>query len=202
MPDRCGRAGGGGGPTMQPPPLSQSQQLSQYDHSDSSRYDSRARDASRERVPASSVRLARPCACAYASPVDPGREAAAQRVPAPKVAPRPLTPAPARPRTARSQPGRRTGTAARTAGSPTPRVAWATHRGAWGPAAAATGQTRRTRSHATGPATVMTGGGEPACPCPRWASELHLKPRPASRRCRARGWERAVCVCDGQDARA
>eukprot|EP00802_Teleaulax_amphioxeia_P008062 Tamp_08070.p1 GENE.Tamp_08070~~Tamp_08070.p1 ORF type:complete len:770 (+),score=52.68 Tamp_08070:44-2311(+) len=40
---------------MQPPPLSQSQQLSQYDHSDSSRYDSRARDASRERVPASSI---------------------------------------------------------------------------------------------------------------------------------------------------
>ena len=43
---------------MQPPPLSQSQQLAQYDYSDSSRNGSRARNGARERLAPSTVRFA------------------------------------------------------------------------------------------------------------------------------------------------
>ena len=179
---------------MQPPPLSQSQQLAQYDYSDSSRNDSRARNAARERLPPSAVRFAcQRAARARACPVrQHGRPG--QRTARGALARRRALPHARSPCGIRSRPGRRTGAPERIDGPPRPRGAWEIRREAWAPPApaprplAATGQTRRTRSHATWQATAMTGGGgEIACPCPPWASGLLPTLPPASQRYRARG---------------
>ena len=175
---------------MQPPPLSQSQQLAQYDYSDSSRNDSRARNRARDRLPPSTVRFA--CPRARLSWGQHGRPV--QRAARGALARRRALPHARSPCGIRSRPGRRTGAPARIDGPPRPRGAWEIRREAWAPPApaprplAATGQTRRTRSHATWQATAMTGGGgEIACPCPPWASGLLPTLPPASQRYRARG---------------